>query len=148
MDFMDFTNFTDFMDYIEHDGIIIKVADNHIIVAIQNQSACAACHSRGACGLSEVAQKNITAEKPNVPVAVGDKVIVTASTRNAMLSVAFAYIIPSAVILALLAVLILSGTNEVIAAALVLLAVAAYFVILYLCRNSFTRKIKFKVKIA
>ncbi len=135
-------------DTIEHDGIVIKVEDNAIIVQIQNQSACASCHSKGACGLSEVAQKNITAEKPNVPVAVGDKVIVTASTRNAMLSVAFAYIIPSAFIIVLLALLITAGTSEVIAAAIVLLAVAVYFVILYLCRNSFTRKIKFKVKIA
>ena len=135
-------------DTIEHDGIVIKVENNAIIVQIQNQSACASCHSKGACGLSEVAQKNITAEKPNVPVAVGDKVIVTASTRNAMLSVAFAYIIPSALIIVLLALLITAGTSEVLAAAIVLLAVAVYFVILYLCRNSFTRKIKFKVKIA
>ena len=135
-------------DTIEHDGIVIKVEDNAIIVQIQNQSACASCHSKGACGLSEVAQKNITAEKPNVPVAVGDKVIVTASTRNAMLSVAFAYIIPSALIIVLLALLITAETSEVIADAIVLLAVAVYFVILYLCRNSFTRKIKFKVKIA
>ena len=47
-------------DTIEHDGIVIKVEDNAIIVQIQNQSACASCHSKGACGLSEVAQKNIT----------------------------------------------------------------------------------------
>ena len=135
-------------DTIEHDGIVIKVEATSIIVAIQNQSACASCHSKGACGLSEVVQKNITAERPNVPVAVGDKVIVTASTRNATLSVVFAYILPSVLIIVLLALLTLSGTSEIVAASLVLLSVAVYFVILYFCRNSFARKIKFKVKIA
>lgn len=135
-------------DTIEHDGIVIKIEESSIIVAIQNQSACASCHSKSACGLSEVVQKNITAERPDVPVAVGDKVIVTASPRNATLSVVFAYILPSVLIIASLALLTLSGTSETVAASLVLLAVAVYFTILYFYRNSFARKIKFKVKIA
>lgn len=133
-------------DAIEHDGIVIKVENSRIIVAIQNQSACATCHSKGACGLSEVVQKEITVDKPEGPVAVGDKVIVTATTRNAMVSVLFAYILPSVLILLLLATLILSGTSEVLAASMVLLAVGIYYFILYLARERFARKIKFKVK--
>lgn len=133
-------------DAIEHDGIVIKVENSRIIVAIQNLSACATCHSKGACGLSEVVQKEITVDKPEGPVAVGDKVIVTATTRNAMVSVLFAYIFPSVLILLLLATLILSGTSEVLAASLVLLAVGIYYFILYLARERFARKIKFKVK--
>lgn len=133
---------------IEHDGIVIKVADTYIIVAIQNQSACAACHSKGACGLSEVMQKNITAEKPNTNVKVGDKVIVSASTGNAMLSVLLAYIIPSALIIVILTLLVLAGFSEVMAATLSLLTIAIYFITLYLLRDKFAQKIKFKVKIA
>ncbi len=53
---------------IEHDGIVIKVADTYIIVAIQNQSACAACHSKGACGLSEVTQKKLATSLSSAPV--------------------------------------------------------------------------------
>lgn len=133
---------------IEHDGIVIKVADTYIIVAIQNQSACAACLSKGACGLSEVTQKNITAEKPNTNVKVGDKVIVSASTGNAMLSVLLAYIVPSALIIVILTLLVLAGFSEVMAATLSLLTIAIYFITLYLLRDKFAQKIKFKVKIA
>lgn len=133
---------------IEHDGIVIKVADTYIIVAIQNQSACAACHSKGACGLSKVTQKNITAEKPNTNVKVGDKVIVSASTGNAMLSVLLAYIVPSALIIVILTLLVLAGFSEVMAATLSLLTIAIYFITLYLLRDKFAQKIKFKVKIA
>ena len=69
---------------IEHDGIVTQVADTFIIVTIQNQTACAGCHAKGACGMSEMALKSITAEKPNEEIKIGDKVIVSASTQNAI----------------------------------------------------------------
>ena len=133
---------------IEHDGIVTQVAETFIIVTIQNQTACAGCHAKGACGMSEMALKSITAEKPNEDVKIGDKVIVSASTQNAMLSVLLAYIVPSILIIAVLALLILAGTSEVLAATLSLTTTTVYFIVLYLLRNKFAKKIKFKVKIA
>ena len=133
---------------IEHSGIVTQVADTFIIVTIQSQTACAGCHAKGACGMSEMALKSITAEKPNEDVKIGDKVIVSASTQNAMLSVLLAYIVPSILIIAVLALLILAGTSEVLAATLSLTTTTVYFIVLYLLRNKFAKKIKFKVKIA
>lgn len=133
-------------DTIQHEGIVTQIKDTSIIISIQNQSACAACHAKGACGLSEVTQKNITAEKPPFPLAIGDRVIITATIQSALLSVLFAYIIPSVLIIGILATLILSGTNETTAAITTLLAMILYFFILYLFRNKFARKIKFRVK--
>ena len=98
--------------------------------------------------MSEMALKSITAEKPNEDVKIGDKVIVSASTQNAMLSVLLAYIVPSILIIAVLALLILAGTSEVLAATLSLTTTTVYFIVLYLLRNKFAKKIKFKVKIA
>ena len=133
---------------IEHDGIVTQVAETFIIVTIQSQTACAGCHAKGTCGMSEMALKSITAEKPNEDVKIGDKVIVSASTQNAMLSVLLAYIVPSILIIAVLALLILAGTSEVLAATLSLTTTTVYFIVLYLLRNKFAKKIKFKVKIA
>jgi positive regulator of sigma E activity len=133
---------------IEHDGIVTQVADTFIIVTIQSQTACAGCHAKGACGMSEMALKSITAEKPNEEIKIGDKVIVSASTQNAMLSVLLAYIVPSVLIIVILTLLILAGVSEVMAATLSLIAISAYFICLYLLRNKFAQKIKFKVKIA
>ena len=98
--------------------------------------------------MSEMALKSITTEKPNEDVKIGDKVIVSASTQNAMLSVLLAYIVPSILIIAVLALLILAGTSEVLAATLSLTTTTVYFIVLYLLRNKFAKKIKFKVKIA
>ena len=133
---------------IEHDGIVTQVADTFIIVTIQSQTACAGCHAKGACGMSEMALKSITAEKPDEDVKIGDKVIVCASTQNAMLSVLLAYIVPSALIILILTSLILAGVNEVMAATSSLVVTSIYSICLYLLRNEFAKKIKFKVKIA
>ena len=133
---------------IEHDGIVTQVAETFIIVTIQSQTPCAGRHAKGACGMSEMALKSITAEKPNEDVKIGDKVIASASTQNAMLSVLLAYIVPSILIIAVLALLILAGTSEVLAATLSLTTTTVYFIVLYLLRNKFAKKIKFKVKIA
>lgn len=133
---------------IEHDGIVTQVADAFIIVTIQSQTACAGCHAKGACGMSEMTLKSITAEKPNEDIKIGDKVIVSASSQNAMLSVLLAYIVPSILMIAILALLVLTGVSEVLAATLSLTAMAVYFIVIYLLRNKFAKKIKFKVKIA
>ena len=98
--------------------------------------------------MSEMALKSITAEELNEDVKIGDKVIVSASIQNAMISVLLAYIVPSILIIAVLALLILAGTSEVLAATLSLTTTTVYFIVLYLLRNKFAKKIKFKVKIA
>lgn len=133
---------------IEHDGIVVQVTEKHITVTIQNQSACAACHAKGACGMSEMTQKNIIAEKPTEPIKIGDRVIVYASTQNAMLSVLLAYVIPSLLIIISLTLFLVWGAGELLAAVLSLTITATYFLVLYLLKNKFAQKIKFKVKIA
>ena len=51
-------------------------------------------------------------------------------------------------IIAILTLLILAGISEILAATLSLTATTVYFIVLYLLRNKFAEKIKFKVKIA
>ena len=133
---------------IEHDGIVVQVTEKHITVTIQNQSACAACHANGACGMSEMTQKNIIAEKPTEPIKIGDRVIVYASNQNAMLSVLLAYVVPSLLIVISLTLFLVWGAGELLAAVLSLAITATYFIVLYLLKNKFAQKIKFKVKIA
>jgi len=132
---------------IKHDGVVTRVEDTYIIVRIENQSACSACHAKGACGLSEVVQKEITAERPAFPVTVGDSVCVMATMQHALLSVLFAYILPSILIIGLLATLIGTGINEISSAFISLIIIALYFFALYLLRSKFAKKIKFHVNV-
>lgn len=131
---------------IEHEGIVTKVEEDGVSVMILSQSACASCHARGACSVSEMKEKEVRATRPAFPVKVGERVRVAASLRNAMLSTVLAYAAPSAVIIISLAGLLRAGASETFAALGALGLTALYFCILYLFRGHFARKIKFEIK--
>ena len=131
---------------IGHDGIVRKVAEKAIEVVIENQSACAGCHAKGACGMADVKQKVITAELPLFPVAPGDKVTVYASLNNAVYSVVLAYVIPVLIIIAFICLLLHFGVGETVAAFGALGGIVVYFVLLYLNRKRIGGKIKFTLE--
>lgn len=131
---------------IEHEGIVTKVENGGVRVTILSQSACADCQARGACSVSEMKEKEVEATTPAFPVKVGDRVKVSATLRNAMLSTLLAYVAPSALVIASLTVFLRTGASETASAIGALCATALYFFVLYLLRGHFARKIKFEIK--
>lgn len=131
---------------IGHDGIVRNVTEQMIEVIIQSQSACAGCHAKGACGMADVKQKIITAERPSFPVSPGDRVMVYASLNNAVYSVILAYIIPVLIIITLIYLLLRAGTGETVAAIGALGGIVIYFILLYFNRQRIGRKIKFTIE--
>lgn len=132
---------------IEHEGVVTRVEEDEVSVMIVSRSACSACHAKGACGISEMKNKEIRTAVPDFPVKTGDRVRVVAGMRNAMLSVMMAYVVPSVVLLGSVAVLLVSGAGELTAACGALGITAVYFFTLYQFRSFFSKKIKFEIKI-
>lgn len=133
-------------DRIWHEGIVKNVTTQTIEVVINSHSACSECHAKGACGMSEVTQKIITATRPVFEVSTGDKVMVYAAMSNAIYSVMLAYIIPSVLIVAAIIILSATGISEITAALSGLILIACYFFVLYMFRNSVSKKIRFTVE--
>lgn len=131
---------------IQHEGVVVDLAAQTIEVVIQSHSACAGCHAKGACGMADMKQKVITAQRPKFDIAVGDRVMVYATMNNAIYSVVLAYIIPSLLILIAIFFLERSGSNELSAAIISLLLLVLYFFILYRCRNKISKKITFSIE--
>lgn len=131
---------------IEHEGVVTRVEGDEVSVMIVSRSACSACHAKGACGISEMKNKEIRTAVPDFPVKTGDRVRVVAGMRNAMLSVMMAYVIPSVVLLGSVAALLVSGAGELAAACGALAITAVYFLVLYQFRSFFSKKIKFEIK--
>ncbi len=131
---------------IGHDGIVRKVAEKAMEVVIENQSACAGCHAKGACGMADVKQKVITADLPPFQVSPGDKVTVYASLNNAVYSVILAYVIPVLIIIAFICLLLHFGAGETAAALGALGGIVVYFILLYLNRKQIGSKIRFTVE--
>lgn len=131
---------------IWHEGIVKEVSPQTIEVIINSHSACSACHAKGACGMSDVKQKIVVAERPVFEIKSGDKVIVYAAMNNAVYSVMLAYVAPSVLILTAIFFLEKSGNSELMAAIISIVLLAFYFFILYRFRNKISQKIRFTVE--
>lgn len=127
---------------IEHSGIINKIENNYIQVAIFQQSACAACHAKGSCSAADSKEKIIEVESTDSSYTVGEKVIVFARQSIGLNAVILAFAIPFMLVLITLIVLSLFVTNELISGAISLFVLIPYYYIL----SAFNKKIKTKFK--
>ena len=123
---------------VQHEGIVKSISTQTLEVSIISHSACSGCHAKSACGIADMKEKVITAQRPREELRPGDKVIVYA--------VLLAYIMPSILIIATIFFLEKSGSSELYAAISSLILLAGYFIILYFCRNKIARKINFTVE--
>ena len=125
---------------VQHEGIVKSISTQTLEVSIISHSA------KSACGIADMKEKVITAQRPREELRPGDRVIVYASVNNAFYSVLLAYIMPSILIIATIFFLEKSGSSELYAAISSLILLAGYFIILYFCRNKIARKINFTVE--
>lgn len=125
---------------VSHKGVVVAVDGNKIKVQIESVSACAACHAKGMCTLSDKEDKLIDIESPKAAdKKVGDVVTVVVTQQRGMQAVVLAYILPAIVVILSL-VGLLNIVSEPVAIILSLLSLAVYYLILYLLRNKISSK--------
>lgn len=125
---------------VSHKGVVVAVDGNKIKVQIESVSACAACHAKGMCTLSDKEDKLIDIEcSKAVGKKVGDVVTVVVAQQRGMQAVVLAYILPAIVVILSL-VGLLNIVSEPVAIILSLLLLAVYYLILYLLRNKISSK--------
>ena len=135
-------------DIAEHKGIVIEVTDDIVMVRIESVSACAACHAKGLCSMSDKTDKIIEVKRSTLKREhqVGDEVTVVASSGKGLLAVVFAYITPALVAVAAIAVMLSVGANELVSSLVAIALVAVYYFVLYLFRSKLNRTFVFGIK--
>ncbi|MBR4803012.1 MAG: SoxR reducing system RseC family protein [Bacteroidales bacterium] len=135
-------------DIAEHKGIVTEVTDDLVRVKIESVSACAACHAKGLCSMSDKTDKIIDVKRSQLKneYHVGDEVTVVASSGKGLLAVVFAYIIPAIVAVAAIAVMLSVGANELMASVVAIALVAVYYFVLYLLRDKLNKKFVFTIE--
>ena len=129
---------------VSHEGVVTKITDDELEIKILAQSACAACHAKSACSMSEQAEKILTVPRPegqefqllqkvNVRMAVGQ------GNKAAIL----AYLIPIILLLAVLFVCLGLGLGEGLAALISIVALIPYYIVLYLKRDALKKKFEY-----
>ncbi len=132
---------------ISHTGTIIGITPEYTTVEIIAQSACAACHARGMCGVADESQKIIMV--PTDPYAgykVGDEVFVMLKRSMGMKAVWISYVIPLLILMILILSLSSVTVHEVYAGLAAIGGVALYYLVIYLFRDKLAKDFVFYIK--
>ncbi|MBR4301366.1 MAG: SoxR reducing system RseC family protein [Bacteroidales bacterium] len=127
---------------VTHKGKVIHLEGLDVRVMIESMSACAACHAKGMCTLSDKEDKiidiKVSADRA-AKLNVGDEVVVAVSQQRGMQAVLLAYILP-AILVVLSLILLLKLLPEPLAILSALAVLGGYYYVLYLFRNKLNGK--------
>ena len=132
---------------IVHTGKVLEMTPDFTSVQIMVSSACASCHAKTLCGMSEEQEKVIML--PTDPYAtynVGDEVQVCTKMSMGLKAAWISYVIPLIVLMALILTLTSSGVNEPISAVASVGGVGLYYFIIWLFRNKLKNEFVFYIK--
>lgn len=135
------------MEDISHSGRIVEITPEFTTVEIVSESACGLCHAKGLCGVSESTSKAV-----QIPTRgwdsykVGDEVQVVFKATMGHKAVWLAYVIPLLILLAVLLTLLFCGAGELLSALAGFGAVAAYYIVLAMCRDKLQNEYIFNIK--
>lgn len=131
---------------IDHEGIVDRVVDNMATVVIDSQSACAACHAKGACSAADKEEKVLTVPVGGLEVQPGETVKVTISKSTGLKAVAFGYVYPFLLLMLVLIVFTATGYSELRAGLYALGSLAPYYLVIYLLRDKIGNAFTFKLE--
>ena len=132
---------------IVHTGKVIEMTPDFTSVEITVSSACASCHAKSLCGMSEEQDKVIML--PTDPYAeynVGDQVQVCTKMSMGLKAAWISYVIPLAVLMALILILTSVGVNEFISAGAAIAGVGIYYFVIWLLRERLNNEFTFYIK--
>lgn len=132
---------------IVHSGKVIEMTPDFTSVEITVSSACASCHAKSLCGMSEEQDKVIML--PTDPYAtynVGDEVQVCTKMSMGLMAAWISYVIPLAVLMALILILTSVGVNEFISAGAAIAGVGLYYFVIWLLRDKLNNEFVFYIK--
>ena len=121
---------------IKHKGIIKSVENDVIKVTIQNVSACASCHAKGVCSVSDVKEKTIEIFNNKNSYSIGDEVNVLLQQSLGFKALFLGYVLPFIIVLITLIMALCVWVSMLIAgsdALKLLIAISVGSIIYFAC---------------
>lgn len=132
---------------ILHSGTVIEVTPEFTSVEMVSESACASCHAKGLCGMGESKIKVIQVPTRGWALhEVGEQVQVALRRSMGFKAVWIAYVIPLFVLMAVLLSMVELGFSEPVAGLSSLVAIALYYLGIFLFRNRLRNDYSFYIK--
>ena len=132
---------------ISHEGVITKITDDTLEIKITAMSACAACHAKSACTMSDQAEKVLTVPRPDgQEFHLFQKVNVIMAVGQGNKAAVLAYLIPIVLLLAVLFTCLGLGLGEGLSALIGIAALIPYYFVLYLRRDKIKRQFEYRIE--
>ena len=131
---------------IRHKGRIVEITPEYTTVEIMVPSACAECHAKGLCGVSEEQEKAIML--PTDPYSdhkVGDEVEVCTKMTMGLKAAWISYVIPLLILMILILSLSVVIDNEYIVGLAAIAGVAVYYLVIWLLRDRLNNEFVFYI---
>ena len=118
-----------------------------MLVSIIARSACASCHIKGACTLSEVEEKIIEVDiVEDQNFSIGQEVIVEMKQALGTWAVLFGYFFPFLLVISSLIIFTALGFDQGLSGVLSILMLAPYYLILYLSRSFLRKRFTYRLR--
>jgi len=132
---------------VTHTGIIKSVHNGRAIVSIIAQSACASCHIKGACTMSDVKEKIIEVDlNEDQDYSSGEEVVIEMQQSLGSWAVLFGYFFPFLLVIATLITFTSFGLDQGLSGLLAILTLAPYYLIMYLFRAILRKKFTYRLQ--
>jgi sigma-E factor negative regulatory protein RseC len=127
-----------------HAGFISKINSDSVIVTLEPNIQCEACHVKGTCGVSDSSTKQVEIPISRNNYRINEQVDVILKKALGLKAVFWAYVFP---FILMFSTLILASffVEEWLAGLMSLLIIVPYYLVLYLLKS--TLKSAFKVSI-
>lgn len=133
---------------ITHSGIIESLEPGCAHVRIVQTSACAACKVAGYCNASEKKEKiiDVFCDTRERGLAVGQTVTVSTTPKVARRALLWGFGLPLVIMLGVLFVILMLTDDEGFAAMGGLLALAPYYLLIWLMRDKMREQLSFEIE--
>ena len=130
---------------IKHEGIIESIDEQGVKVRFLSSTACAGCHAKGVCSVSDSPEKHVVIESPDCQVTPGEKVDIILTRSLGFKALLLGYILPFLAVLFTLIIVITITHREGLAGITALLILVPYYLLLKAFDHRISKEFVFKL---
>ncbi|MFW6259399.1 MAG: SoxR reducing system RseC family protein [Tangfeifania sp.] len=131
---------------IKHKALVKEATPNSLVVSIMNPSACASCHAKGACTISDVQEKEIDIIPTGKNYSPGQEITVLLKETQGFKALFYGYVLPFLLVLFTLIITSSVTGKEGLSGLLALGILIPYYITLYFFRDNLKKVFKFEVE--
>lgn len=133
-------------DCLEQKGVIEHIDKGLASIRLASFTACAGCHSKSLCGVSEDEARKVSVVLPDSSYSIGEPVVVGMKRQLGMRATFYAYIMPFILVISFLVLFTSLHIKELFSGLLALLSLVPYYTCLFLFRHRLSRTFTFTLR--